>query len=314
MTIKTFLCLLFLSPTVLGDFNQYVPDQSGDSQLDEQKATSSSHIPDNQEQGKFKGTGLSGHLDIGANYNAINLNTKERILNHGYIPEGQYELPTNYTDYKNNELYRRVNNASKDGFAFTYIYDDYAVEKVGSDTYEKTFRRGSGSIRGGSLHFLRDYYKRKGIVNLSWGLQYGFGFNQGRGFFISGEKSETRISLWTIPIDAVLKAELLMGSRFKLTAFGGPSVMGLYQTRNDRDNNEKGKRVRQVGYGYYAQGLAQFSIMNTMGVNSYDMFSEYEATNMYLNLTARFQSYGNFADEITISGMSFGLGFSFEYL
>lgn len=46
----------------------------------------------------------------------------------------------------------------------------------------------------------------------------------------------------------------------------------------------------------------------------YDLFTSSRITNLYLNLEARQQSYESFQDEISISGTSFGIGFTFEYL
>jgi len=45
-----------------------------------------------------------------------------------------------------------------------------------------------------------------------------------------------------------------------------------------------------------------------------DLFRQYSVTKFYLNLEARMNNVSNFQDDIEVSGSSFGIGFSFEYL
>ena len=90
--------------------------------------------------------------------------------------------------------------------------------------------------------------------------------------------------------------------------------MGISQSRDDKERGEDEKHRRQYSFGYFGHAKAQISLSSLFHDLAFGGFSQYQMTNMYLNLEARHQSYENFQDDISITGTSFGIGFTFEYL
>ena len=90
--------------------------------------------------------------------------------------------------------------------------------------------------------------------------------------------------------------------------------MGLYQSRTDLDRDNDDRYRRQISYGYFGQAKVQISVSAFFSGIAFSTYSESDMAGMYLNLEARTQSYENFQDDISITGSTFGLGFTFEYL
>jgi len=206
----------------------------------------------------------------------------------------------------------RINSGTR-SFSFYYLKDNFTYQND-RGIYEKTFRARTGAQEGGSLHFAMDGYFNRRYVDLFWNLDTGFGYNQDKGVFVTGVQSDTTFKLWTLPVDAGLGLSIPIGRWIKLTAAGGGSALGLYQSRNDRDPQDDDKEVRQIGFGYYAQAKMQISLSSLMSRQAFEMFKDYSVTNTLLDVVIRSQNYTKFSEEITISGTSYGLGFSFEYL
>ncbi|MBT3584339.1 MAG: hypothetical protein HN509_05515 [Halobacteriovoraceae bacterium] len=245
----------------------------------------------------------------------------EQLASFGVEMPGKFDKRTNLLTFKDADFLKKIRNSSKSGMSFTYVKDNYNY-KDRNGIFERTFEQGTGSIKAGYLFFGFDRYLKKGDVNYAWGGNFGFGFNRGRGFFLnpdgtqSNEQSSAYFNLWTLPVDVSFKMELFTKSKVKLAVSAGPSAMGLYQTRSDRDQGEAKKRRRQIGFGYFGVMALKtdLSILPKSLFNSFEMFSQNQVSRTNLDLFLRYQSYDNFQDQLTIDGVSIGIGFSFEYI
>lgn len=227
----------------------------------------------------------------------------------GTVPES-----TSYEKIDKKTMVRNFRSHSEGAINLSYIQNGYDYGSKG-DIINQTVDTGFHSGKGGTLLLRHDsYMSRARFLNTYWSLGGGIGYSTGRAFFIDGSRSETTINLWEIPLEAGLGFEIPIASWFKIAATGGGGGLVLAQNRSDLGPGEKGKRKFQVSPGYF--GSAQFKINLTGFSNNfaYDVFTASDITNISLNFEARHQSYENFQDEITVSGTSFGVGFTFEYL
>lgn len=247
------------------------------------------------------------------------ITTAEYLRSYGVTIPHSMEGGTSYERMSNRDLLKGFNNEGTRGFGFYYIRDQYDFfDSTG--VYNRTFGEAAPrSVQGGSLHFSFENYWSHRNIWIGWGMNFGVGLAQGKGSFTSGtavaEQSDTTFSLWTLPVDLGLVLEIPLGSWLKIGLSGGPSVMGLYQHRNDRDNSDSGKRVRQVSYGYYGKANLKISLSHFSPSLAIRNLKAYQMTKTYLTLEARIQNFENFQDEdVSITGSSFGIGFAFEYL
>lgn len=239
---------------------------------------------------------------------------RKKFEDIGYTTPGTFEGSENYLEHDKAEMAKDFRKHSSSGVNITFIKDSFNYES-NNDVINKTISEGYKHVKGGTLHLRNDqYFSRTEQLNLFWSVGAGVGYNSGRGLFVNGERSSTTFKLWEVPVDLSVGLEIPIHQLFKISGAAGPSVMGLFQNRNDFQRGEKGKNKIQVSYGQFAN--AQFKV-NLSGFNSetaYDLFTSSKITNLFLNLEARYQNYQNFQDEIKISGTSLGIGFTFEYL
>ncbi len=235
------------------------------------------------------------------------LESGQKIIEDTSIPNDRLIEATN------KEIVKEVSNLKNSVFSFYYIRDDYDVTDS-RGIFQQTYVNDQSAVRGGSMMFSVEKAMLNSWVNILWGVNVGFGLSQGNGRFIDGERSDAKFSLWTLPVELGLTLEFPVSNWFILSAEAGPSAMGLYQVRSDFETGAKGKRRRQVGTGYYAEAKFKLSLSNIFSGTGFDYFSEYGISNTYLDIIARMQDYGNFQDDITITGQSLGVGFTFDYL
>ena len=323
--IVSFL-LILLAPTVLGeDFGIAIPDQL--------KTESIEEITDS-DQSKF-GNHLMDSTEVKANsWQASEVEdfafSKKKELDDKIITDKEMatspgsgapfdlENKVQILKYKNSEIFQKVYSKGESSFSFTYIQDSFDV-KDAANVFERSFNAETGTTRGGTLHLFFDNYLTRGLISPFWGGGFGVGYSQGKGIFQQSQNQESNVKfqLFTVPLDLRLGMDIGRGQYFKLSVAGGPSVVGLLQSRSDKERDERGedgKYRRQVGYGFFGHAKAQFSLSSIATDMAFNTYSQYDMTNMYINLEARFQNYENFQDDISISGLSFGVGFSFEYL
>lgn len=238
----------------------------------------------------------------------------ENALRPGPGILGTDENQESIRSYSKEDVLAGIPEKSESMFSLSYVQDDFEYHDS-SNIFSKTYQDSTGSVKGGMLLLsLENVLFNKGIQG-TWGLGAGLGFNSGQGQFIDGTSSDAEFKLYTLPVDLVFGAYLPLGNFAKLAARGGPSVMGLIQNRGDFEEKAKGKEKRQVGYGYFAEAKFQLSLTNIFRTAAFHMFRDYKISQAYLDLKVRLHDYGNFQDEdLSISGQSFGIGLTFEYL
>ncbi len=234
--------------------------------------------------------------------------------NVGYTAPGFYEKSDNFIEIDKAQMANDYRKYTSSGINITFIKDDFSYGST-NDIINKTISEGHKHIKGGALYVRSDHYiNRTFLLNTFWGVGAGVGYNSGLGFFEGGERSNTLFKLWEVPADLSLGLEIPISSWFKLAAAAGPSVMVLFQNRDDLLNDEKGKNKSQISYGQFVNAQFKINIGGLSDQNAYELFTNSRITNLFLNAEARFQNYQNFQDDIKISGTSFGIGFTFEYL
>jgi hypothetical protein len=221
---------------------------------------------------------------------------------------------------KNEEILNRISGVWDSSFSVAYVQDTYDY-KDRNGIFESVYRNGRESKNYGTL--LLKFRERMASV-FFYGVNLGFGFNKGNGFFIpdasgsiisSPEESNIEFKLYTVPLEVVLGLKMNLGSLLSLSLSGGPGVMGLWQHRDDREYQDDSKNIRQAGFGYCAEANLGINISRMSKQYGVDLFSAYQISNFSFDLFARNQSYSNFKQaDLEISGLSFGVGLTFDYL
>ncbi len=239
---------------------------------------------------------------------------KKEFSESGYTLPGTFENQNSYMELDKNKMAQGYRNLAEGGLNLTFIKNDFDYLSA-SDIIDRTITTGTKSVKGGSLHFRHDdYLTRATFLNTYWSVGAGVGFNSGKGFFVDGSRSDAVFKLWEIPLDLGIGLEIPVSSWFKLAATGGPSALGLVQNRSDYQRGEEGKRKVQYSAGYFVNGQLKINMSGLSTQTAYELFTESQITNLYMNIEARHQSYTNFQDPIEVTGTSFGIGFTFEYL
>lgn len=227
---------------------------------------------------------------------------------------GVSETPENYSQADNRAHLKKISSSGKSAFRFSYFPVNNITFKDQAGIFDRVYKNGSGNRKSGMLLLSNEKFFSRKAIEWSVILTAGFSYYSGLGRFSDGTTSETRFSLWMIPLDLGLGIGIPASRFFKIKLSGGPSILFLSQNRNDRSYGENGKTRRQIGTGYFAEGKAQFSLGNMFSKLGFQLFSEYKASQFFFNLEARLQSYARFQDDISIDSQSFGAGFQFEFL
>lgn len=239
---------------------------------------------------------------------------RHELKDSGYTVPGTYENAQSFLEFDKKNLTKDYRKASSGAINLSYIHNGYNYDST-NNIIDTTISSGPKSVKGGSLLVRNDsYLYRSDFANLHWSLGVGLGYNSGQGIFVTGERSDTKFSLWEVPVDLGIGAEINLGSWAKIAGTGGPSVMGLLQDRSDFERGEKGKRKIQYSPGYFTSAQLKINLSSLSPKSAHEIFTESEITNLLLNIEVRHQNYSSFQDEITLNGTSFGLGFTFEYL
>ncbi len=239
---------------------------------------------------------------------------RDKALDRGQKISGDKEIPQDHLIQANDrQLFKSTARTQSSSFSFYYVRDDFDVSD-GRGIYNQTYVNDTSAVRGGTLMFSWEKTFLNSWVNLAWGLNAGVGLSQGTGRFVDGTVSDAKFSLWNLPLELGLSLELPVATWFDLYVEAGPGVLGLIQNRSDYERGADGKRRRQIGTGYYAEAKFKLSLSNIFRKTGFSFFSEYGVSNATLDFIARMQDYGNFQDDISITGQSIGVGFTFDYL
>ena len=262
--------------------------------LDNVEDKSSAMVPGEDEYGKeVSGKGSPTQFNSGAPFSGLDSD--------------------HYLTYKNKDILKEIRNKSKSSFSLEFFQNNFDYTDT-RGIYSRTFDSDSGA-KGGSLHLSMDKYLYKGTLNFAYGGGFGVGYSTGKGIFTDdGTVSTTRFNLYSLPLDLRLLVELPIGQVLKLSLAGGPSAMGLVQNRSDRDGGDSDKERKQVGFGYFAEGKMKLNLSHIFTDTGFSYYRDHEVSFMSVDLAVRTQNYSGFADEVEISGMSYGLGFTFEFL
>jgi len=205
-----------------------------------------------------------------------------------------------------------VEDHASNSFSFSFYKDNYSYTDPNL-MFERTYRDGADSNFPFLLLFQFAYPLLNSWIDFGVEANFGFGYNSGHGTFSDdGSESETRMNLWTLPVEVGFILEIDL-KYLIFSASAGPSLVGMIQNRSDFDPEDDGKNIRQFGYGYYATGRIKLNLNRIFTKNAFKLFSSYKATRLTLNLEVRHVDYSHFKDDISISGNSYGIGFSFDF-
>lgn len=223
---------------------------------------------------------------------------------------GAESPPQQYQIFDARELYQEIQGTHKRSFRFSYIYDTFTYQDD-RGVYREIFR---GSSKAGEHGFLLlsfdSYFYKMTHAEFFWLINAGVGGSYGRGLFIDQTESDASFTLWMLPLDLGLGLQVNLNHLVKLGVSGGPSVMGLIQNRSDVKDD-----TRQVSPGHFLEGRMSFNIGALFPRSSYRLYNNQNITAYYLTLFARSHDYQNFKQEsFKMTGQSFGVGFTFEYL
>lgn len=237
---------------------------------------------------------------------------------------GSTDSNANYLEFKNEDLIKEMKHKGESNFSFT-IFKDTFTYRSQDQNFDKVFRSDSSDqlrINDNKksvieaplmLRLAGHHYFYKNIVSFGGGFGIAGGYNGGRGYFSDGSMSQTNFKLWTVPVDLSLLAELDMNF-LSLSVFGGPSAIMLIQDRDDLASGNPRKNYRQASLGYFGGAKLNFAISQLFPKSSYEFFGSYQITRYYLSLEARTQHYSDFKTPgMSVSGESYGAGFTFEY-
>lgn len=311
---KLLLIVLVSATSFAEDFGQTVPGQDTDSSLTGGTTKVSPHVP-----GQSNGTLDDLEVDGSSAHIQRNNDSIDEVKGKGSPTQFNNTAPftglksDTYLSYTNEGILNQIYNKSESTVSVKFYNNDFDY-KDKNGVYNKTFDSDSGA-KGASLNISRDLYLSKGVVNFAWGMGSGLGYSTGKGIFAAdGSKSTMRFNLYSVPLDIRLVFEAPLSKYMKLSLAAGPSAMGLIQNRSDRDRGDRDKTKYQLGYGYFGEGKLKFNLGYIFTDTGFEYYKSYEVSFMSLDLLVRNHSYSGFADDITISGMSYGLGFTFEFL
>lgn len=229
----------------------------------------------------------------------------------GQTLPGTFEKNENYIELDKAKMVRGFRKYVNYSLNLIFIKNDYDYTSQ-NNIIEETIK----DHKGGAIHLsYNEFLSKASFLNSFWTLGVGLGHSQGSGVFAkTRSKSNTVMRLWEFPLTLGLGFEFPFTNVFKWQASAGPGVLVLSQNRSDKLKGEKGKNKYQFGQGFYADSKLQFNLSGHSDEEAYNLYITSQITNLYLDLVARYQYFGNFKDDITITGVSFGLGFTFEYL
>lgn len=330
--MKIKLCLLLCSLTsfaVWADANQLLSEQSdvGNQMEANYKNTEVNHsfIPSSDFEGKHsiekdyqKVKNNSYSLpDQEEKPLSQNTNLGEKVHDTGITTLGSMDDKTEYIEANYREINQRLGNKAQRSYKFGYLFSDNVKYTSANNNFDKTFNDGPGKIHTGLVQIGYEGYINRRLVDFFWELNGGVSFRRGQGTFSSdgAHTEDAYISLWSVPVDAGLGFNMPLSPWFGVSLAGGPSAMALFQNRSDRTHDEKGKTSNQVSYGYFADAQFRFSLSDIWPGGTFELYSDYSVTKLWVNLEARMHNYANFQQkDVKVDGTLFGVSFTFELL
>jgi hypothetical protein len=237
-----------------------------------------------------------------------------RFKDSGFTLPGDFENQKNYMDLDKGNYADIVKDQGRSAINFIWINDLYNYN-FPNNLYANMMNGGQGHFHSGLLLFRSDHFFYKSfLTNIHWSIGGGFAVNYAKGLFIDGTRSDAQFRLYEVPLDLGVGFEVPVSKWFKLSTTFGPSMLSIIQNRSDLTDHETGKNKAQFGFGGFLEAELKLNVFGFWKKDSFEMFTSSGITNFYLNLEGRYHSYQKFLDPIKVSGASWGLGVTFEFL
>ena len=228
---------------------------------------------------------------------------------------GDFWSSEHYQEYENRKILGEARGISKDRVSFLFMNDNFDYQST-SGVFNRIYRDSKEKDFSGILLISQDWYFSQGFLSTLYGFGIGVGYSGGKGIFVGSGLDDdaaytdrVRFKFYTAPLDLRLGIEFSLGPYLALGAFGGPSALAIVEYRSDQEGKV------QFGTGYFTNAHLKFflgHIITKLGMKLYDRDS---VNRFSMNLEMRSHSYSQFKDrDIKISGSSFGLGFSYDFL
>ena len=278
-------------------------------------------VTDKLEEIDLKGKGsaplLEDNEEESAKLSKSKITNRDKLIDFAQrLPDGRKESDT-YKQASNKEIFNQSLNQGRSSVGFAYLRDfgSYTGGAGGSDSFKRIFGDSNDAVSVGFLMLSFKEFFKKGKVNFSYRVNGGVGLNQAPALFAGGDRAKEVISLWTIPFDVTLDMEMMLGKSLKLELQGGPSLVGLFQNRNDKMEGEDKKRVGQFALGGVIGSALKIDLMQYKRMASLDLLSSLSVSDYYLNFEMRYHAYFlGFLDDVKVNGLSLGLGISYDFL
>ena len=272
----------------------------------------------------LKSSETSAHVfDSTDTIDNVELTDQEKLAQSAIRASGSIEGDdTSYVSGEVSDILGKTSNLGNQNFTFLFYRDDYTYKSL-NNSFDNTYRfDGGGNTKASDFsgifrvsgHLMHQWR----FMTVGWGFGGGFGYNGGYGFFdrsvTAEEQSQTHFALWTIPVDMSFMIEIEPFSWIKLTGLAGPSAMVIIQSRDDFEKSNARKTMTQYSPGYFVSARGNISLSYFFKDITSELFHTYSITRYFLTLEGRMQNYSNFkSTDVSVSGLSFGAGLTFEY-
>lgn len=311
----TSLCLINIAQA--NDFGIYMPGDSNiEDTLGNKESVYDSHIMGGQIEDYYGNQSAIIEEKIIEKELTPRQKLKRELTDLNVTVQGQGLQNSTYGQIDKKNYVNKIRSSSASALNIHFLANLYDYSST-NNIIENTISSGRHSNKGGTVIFKYDkYLSQQQFLSTFWSGSMGIGLSTGKGIFSSdGKRSDATFNLWQAPVEVGLGIEIPISSYFKLSASGGGGILGLYQNRNDFERGEDNKRRIQFSPGFYGLGQLKINLTGFSDQWAYDVFTQSNLTNILLNLDVRFQHYGSFKDEeLAISGVTFGAGFTFEFL
>lgn len=261
---------------------------------------------------------ISEPIDISEN---IDAKTKKNIK--GASLPGDYEKFPQYLEFDNRKVLDEYQYDGKERLTLGIMYDSFDYNNS-ARSFDRVYRDSAKADVYGIFTFGYDYLIFGEDLKFFVGGGGGFGYNGGKGVFegedLANESTyseRTQISLYSIPMDLRLTLEIPFTRYFAIRATGGPSMLFMQEHRNDKEEGEEKRDRRQFGFGYYGVGALKVQLGYIYKDLGYKYLSTDFVSRFAMDIFGRYQNYRflkNKAKGVSVKGLSFGIGFSYDFI
>lgn len=318
--VVRFLLLIFIlfsKDIYTNDFNQFLPETLDSSQEKNsqyliekyKKKTGDSYIvgtsknllgPNNQEDYE------SPHLVQKNTNQDVKVKNKTHAV---YTTKWDKLSQTNLKNYLNS---RMENSDHSIGINLLYNKLDYTN---GSFDFSQMYLSSDESNL--AIMVLVNYQKYLNDNILKFGLNFnsGLGVHSGVGYFKgTSTKSYTNFKLWSLPIDMGGSINLDIMKALSVNLSGGLSLIGVIENRDDKSEESGERNIYQFSYGSYFTGSLDINFYHLFPRYIFEIYRDYNAKTSYVSLFTRYSNYSSFQEStVSISGLSYGIGFKVEF-